>query len=215
MRFFCYISCFLFFQSCYFLGPSPKNRLRKLESFKPLDVVIVPGLPLYEGKCDTLLKTRLLWSEFLYKRGYVKNIIYSGNAVYSPWVESTSMALFANQLGIPDQNIFTDTIAEHSTENLYYGYQLAKQNGFKTIAVATDPFQCALLYGYAKKNFKEDIYFIPVVYDSISERMGLTLEMDTTLTKKSNFVSIEKQGYRKRLRGTRGKNIFRSHTHSE
>jgi hypothetical protein len=215
MRLFCYITCLLLFQACYFLGPSPKNRLRKIGSLKPLDVAIVPGLPLYEGRCDTLLKTRLLWSEFLYKKGYVKNIIYSGNAVYSPWVEGTSMALIANSLGIPGEHICIDTVAEHSVENLFYGYRLAKKNGFKTMAVATDPVQCALLHRFAKKNFKENIYFIPVVYDSISDRMALTLEIDTTLTKKGNFVSIEKQGYKKRWRGTRGKNIPQSSTHTQ
>ena len=198
----------LIFSSCFFFGPSPKNRLRKLETTAPIDVVIVPGLPLYHGKLDTLLKSRILWSEYLYRKGFVTNILYSGNAVYSPWLEGPSMALFAEQLGIPKEHIVIDTLAEHSTENLYYSYHQAKKLGYKTIAVATDPFQCAMLHKFAKNNFKEKIYFIPIVYDSIRTKMNLYLEIDTNLTKKINFIHLaERENYKQRLRGTRGKKI--------
>jgi len=146
--------------------------LHTAEAIKPIDIAIVPGLPLYHGKLDTLLKSRLLWSQYLFKKGIVSNVLYSGNAVYTPWIEGPSMALFAYQLGIEDKHILIDTIAEHSTENLFYGYQQAKKMGYKTIAIATDPFQCAMLHKYAKKNFKETIYFIPIIYDSIKPKWG-------------------------------------------
>ncbi len=198
----------LLLQACFFLGPSPKKRLHQLQQRKPIDVAIIPGLPLYQGKWDTLLKARLLWSEFLIKKGYVKNVLYSGNAVYSPWLEGPSMALYAKQLGIAEEQILIDTLAEHSTENLFYGYLLAKQKGYKTIAVATDPFQCAMLHKFAKKNFKEEVYFIPIVYDSIRHNTGRDISIDTNLTKKVNFIPLsEKQTYKDRLKGTRGKHI--------
>lgn len=198
----------LFLSSCFFLGPSPKKRLQKADALKPIDVAIVPGLPLYQGQWDTLLKTRMLWSEFLIKKGYVKNVIYSGNAVYTPWVEGPSMALIAQQLGIDSSQIFIDTIAEHSTENLHYSYLMAKAKGFKSIAVATDPFQCAMLYRFAKKKFEEEICFLPVIYDSIRARTGVEVRIDTMLTKKKNFRSLEeRQGYKDRMKGTRGKGI--------
>ncbi len=118
------------------------------------------------------------------------------------------MAILGKQLGINSEHILIDTIAEHSTENLYYGYQLAKKMGYKSIAVATDPFQCMMLKKYARKHFKEKIHFMPIIYDSIKNKMNLPLEMDTTLTKKKNFVPInQRQNYRERLKGTRGKHI--------
>ena len=152
---FCFFT--LLFPSCFFLGPTPRKLLHNAELAKPIDIAIVPGLPLYNGKIDTLLKSRLLWSHYLFKKGIVSNVLYSGNAVYTPWVEGPTMALFANQLGIENKNILIDTIAEHSTENLFYGYHQAKKMGYKTIAIATDPFQCAMLHKYAKKNFNETI----------------------------------------------------------
>lgn len=194
--------------SCFFLGPTPRKLLHKAELVKPIDIVIVPGLPLYHGKLDTLLKSRLLWSHYLLKKGIVSNVLYSGNAVYTQWVEGSSMALFANQLGIENNNILIDTIAEHSTENLFYGYHLAKKMGCNTIAIATDPFQCAMLHKYAKKNFKETIYFIPIIYDSIRQFMDKELLIDTTITIKKNFIPIEnRMDYKERVKGTRGLNI--------
>ena len=155
-----------------------------------------------------MLKTRILWSQYLFTHGWTKNVLYSGNAVYTPWVEGSSMALFANQLGIDNAHILIDTIAQHSTENLYYGYQLAKQKGFKTIAVATDPFQCKMLMKYARKNFTEPVYFLPIIYDSIKSAMKIDLVIDTSLTRKKNFVPIEQvQSYQERMNGTRGKHI--------
>lgn len=202
------IGCLIGLSSCFFLGPSPKKRLQKIADIKPVDVVIVPGLPLYQGQWDTLLKTRMLWSEFLIKRGYAKHVIYSGNAVYTPWMEGPSMALIAQKLGIDSTQILVDTMAEHSTENLHYSYLMAKAKGLKSIAVATDPFQCAMLHKFAKKNFEEEIYFLPVIYDSIKARTGVEVYIDTTLTRKRNFRSLEeRQGYKDRMKGTRGKQI--------
>lgn len=202
------IGCLIGLSSCFFLGPSPKKRLQKIAEIKPVDVVIVPGLPLYQGQWDTLLKTRMLWSEFLIKKGYARYVLYSGNAVYTPWMEGPSMALIAQKLGIDSTQILVDTMAEHSTENLHYSYLIAKAKGFKRIAVATDPFQCAMLHKFAKKNFEEEIYFLPVIYDSIKVRTGVEVYIDTTLTKKKNFRSLEeRQGYKDRLKGTRGKQI--------
>lgn len=202
------IGCLIGLSSCFFFGPSPKKRLQKIADIKPVDVVIVPGLPLYQGQWDTLLKTRMLWSEFLIRKGYARHVLYSGNAVYTPWMEGPSMALIARQLGIDSAQILVDTIAEHSTENLHYSYLMAKAKGFNSIAVATDPFQCAMLHKFAKKNFEEEIYFLPVIYDSIKARTGIEVRIDTTLTKKRNFRSLEeRQGYKDRMKGTRGKQI--------
>jgi hypothetical protein len=199
----------LLVQACYLLGPSPRKRLTNAKKLPAFDVAIVPGLPLKGNQWDTLLKTRMLWSAYLYKKGYVKNIIYSGNAVYTKWVEGKVMAHFAQALGVPKENIFIDTLAEHSTENLYYGYNLAKEKGFKTIALATDPFQCAMLDKFSRKNFDEKIYFFPGVFDSIQrEYSEIQMEFDTTKFVASGFIPIdERQNYGDRLKGTRGKNI--------
>jgi hypothetical protein len=198
----------LLVQSCFFMGPSPQKRLNSTSSVRPVDAAIIPGLPLVKGQWDTLLKTRILWSVFLYKNGYVKNLIFSGNSVYTKWTEGKAMAQYAIQLGVRPENIYIDTLAEHSTENLFQGYQLAKKQGFKTIALASDPFQCAMLYHFSKKTFEEAIYFLPVISDSISAWYRLNPFIDSNSCVNTNFVPLAKrQSYRQRLKGTEGKNI--------
>ncbi len=195
-------------QSCYLFGPSPKKRLKTVSKIKPVDVVIVPGLPLYKGTWDTLLKTRILWSVYLYKHGFTKKVLYSGNAVYTKWMEGKAMADYATKLGVKREDILIDTIAEHSTENLYYGYNMAKAKGMQSFAVASDPFQCAMLNRFAKKKIKDKIYLLPVVFDSIVANFNVNPDIDTSLNISKNFVPIEqKQNYKSRMNGTRGKNI--------
>jgi uncharacterized SAM-binding protein YcdF (DUF218 family) len=195
-------------QSCYFLGPSPRKRLRLATQEKPLDVAIVPGLPLYNGQWDTLLKTRILWSVYLYKKGYVKKVLYSGNAVYTKWIEGLSMAEYAQKLGVKKEDIIIDTIAEHSKENLYYGNEIAKRCGLSSVAVASDPVQCAMLYKFARKRLDNKVYFLPVIFDSIRSDFSVNVPIDTNLNRKHNFIPIElRETPAERLKGTRGKKI--------
>ena len=79
------------------------------------------------------MKDRVLWSVYLYKKGIAANVIYSGNAVYSPYIEGRIMAMYAIASGIPAQNVFSETKAEHSTENLVYSYRMAEKMGFKRL----------------------------------------------------------------------------------
>ena len=196
------------FSSCFFIGPSHLTRLKQAKREGPVDVAIIPGFPFKNGQWDTLVKSRILWSLYLYKKGIVKNIIYSGNAVYTPYVEGKSMALYAYALGIDPAHVYVDSLAEHSTENLYYGYKLAKQLGFKKIAVATDPFQCYMLYKFSKKHFNTQFFFLPIIYDSIVSYTGLNPEVDTKPTFISNFTPIDsRMNYTDRLKGTMGKDI--------
>src|ERR1700751_3639559 len=76
--------------SCMFMGGKPYAKAYKK---KPYDAVIVTGIP-YDsanGKWDYLMKIRVYWSWLLYKNGIAKNIIYSGSAVYTPYMESRIM----------------------------------------------------------------------------------------------------------------------------
>jgi hypothetical protein len=202
------ITCLLLLSSCYFLGPSPAKRYRKSVALRPFDAVIVPGLPFNDGKWDTLVKTRIMWAVYLYQKGITKNIIFSGNAVYTPYMEGKAMAIYARALGVDAAHIFTDTLAEHSTENVYYSYEIAKANGFKNVALATDPFQSYMLHKYSRKHFKNTIYLLPVVYDSIETMMRNEPIADTRPAFVENFTSIkDKQTTSQRLRASKGKRL--------
>jgi uncharacterized SAM-binding protein YcdF (DUF218 family) len=196
--------------SCVFFGPSGKKLYTKAVSKKPYDVIIVPGAPYdsLKGNWSMPMKARIYWSKHLFETGIAKNIIFSGSAVYTPYVESKVMALYAAALGIPPQNIFVETKAEHSTENIYYSYQMARKLGFEKIAIATDPLQARLLRSYPRRiKIKAD--FIPMVIDSLKTMDKKDfIKIDTESAKVKDFVSIvDRENRFKRFWGTLGKNI--------
>jgi hypothetical protein len=146
----------------------------------------------------------------LYDQGIAKNVMYTGSAVYSPYCEAEIMALYGAELGIPNEHIFTETKAEHSTENVYYSYKKAKKLGFNKIALATDPFQAKMLRSFIEKKMEANIALIPIVFDTLNamtpSMYDPKIEYEKALVE--NFVSItEREGFWKRLKGTRGLNM--------
>ena len=186
----------------------PAKRFAAAAGFRPFDAIIVPGVPFNNGRWDSIMKFRVLWSYVLYKDGYTKNVIYSGSSVYSPYYEGIIMGLYAEKLGIPREHIFYETQARHSTENVYYSYLLAQKQGFKSIALATDPFQSAMLKGFTRKRFESPIYLLPFLTDTIAQYRQLNPSIDPTPAKAGNFTSItEKESFWQRLKGTMGRDI--------
>ncbi len=178
---------------------------------KQFDAVIVPGIPFNGKQWDMIMKGRIYWAKFLFDKGIAKNIIFSGAAVHSQWVESRIMALYAEAIGIPPSHILTEEKAEHSTENVFFSYQLAHHMGFSTIALASDPFQSKLLRKYVRKYVSGKIISLPIVYD-ILRKMDNQMtdpEIDATKALKDDFIPLkEREAFSQRFKGTRGKNIM-------
>lgn len=198
----------LFISSCsLFVPKASKLYKRSLKKHPQYDAIIVPGFPFTEPEWEMQSLLRIIWSVHLYKRGIAKNIIYSGAAVYTPYVESQIMKRYAVALGVPEEHVFTEEKAEHSTENAWYSYLLAKKKGFKTIALASDPFQSRLLYRFVRKRTK-GVEFLPAVLDTVRTLSHATPPIEYKPLKVKDFVPItEKQSKWRRWRGTQGKNI--------
>lgn len=196
------------FSSCTLFSPSAGKLYKKaLAKHNQYDAVIVPGVPFNEPKWDNVMMMRVTWAVHLYKKGLTKNIIMSGSSVYSPYVEGAIMKRYAVALGVPEENVIIEGRAEHSTENVWYGFHLAKAKGFDAIALATDPFQTKMVYRFGKKRTK-GISFLPVIFDTLKDLPHDTPEISYTDLKIENFIPItERESWRKRFRGTRGKNI--------
>ncbi|MCX6285147.1 MAG: YdcF family protein [Bacteroidetes bacterium] len=195
-------ACFLLFISC----ASPVKSYHKAMAAAPFDVIIVPGIP-YQDRdwTSNIMKDRVAWSVYLYKKGIAVNVIYSGNAVYSPYIEGRIMAMYAIASGIPGQHVFSETKAEHSTENLIYSYRMATKMGFEKIAVATDPNQSTGLKTYAW-DYGIPVVFIPILYDSLrSFPIDYTIKIDPSAAFISDFVPLpQRENIIKRVMGTLG-----------
>jgi len=177
----------------------------------PYDALIVPGIPFENTTWNYIMKSRVLWSVHLYHQGYAKNIIYSGSAVYSPYIEAKIMALYAEKMGVPPEHIFVESTAEHSTENVYYSCLLAKKKGFKKVAVATDRFQSRTLADFLPKVRRKthlEIKSLPIQDQWLSKMQNDDPEIDYNLAKVDSFVSIvDRESKFKRFWGTMGMNI--------
>jgi len=192
---------------CFIFSPSAEKTNRKYLPNAPYDAIIVPGVP-YDGKhWSEAMRNRVQWSNYLYKKGITKNIIYSGSAVYTEYEESKIMALYGEALGIPKEHIFLDSRAEHSTENVYYSYRVAKKEGFRKIALATDPFQLNGMRKFIKK-FELPVDLLPIIKDSLLKQDLTEPTINPNSAKRSGFASIVvRQSKWQRLRGTFGQYI--------
>ena len=198
----------LFFSNCSLFVPGAKklNR-RSLKKHSQYDVVIVPGVPFTESEWSGPMMFRMIWAVHLYKKGYAKNLMMSGGAVYTPYVEAEIMKQYAIAMGVPAEHIIVESKAEHSTENVWYGYLLAKKLRFKTIALASDPFQSRLLYRFIRKRTK-GVELLPALTDSTRMYDHASPKIDYRHLKVENFIPItERESKWKRWRGTQGKNI--------
>lgn len=194
-----------FFVACTFSKKSSNKLLIKAQQKGPFDVVVVPGIQFKDGKWDRTMKGRIYWAKYLYDKGIAKNIMFSGGAVYTPYYEAEIMAMYAEAIGVAREHIYTETLAEHSTENIYYSYKKSRQAGFKMIALASDPFQSKLLRSYTRKRVSRDIVIIPMVIDTLNvlEKTMIDPDIDFKKAYKENFVSIVKRdSFWKRMRGT-------------
>jgi hypothetical protein len=181
-----------------------KKSFARAQKEKPYDVVIVPGVP-YEGdKTTSVMKMRLFWSKLLYDSGITRNIIFSGSSVYSPYVEGVVMKIMCDSLGVPTDHSFSETRAEHSTENAYYSWKMAREMGFTKIALATDPFQAGMLRSFIRK-YCPGMRSVPIIFNTMNIDEKKLPKINAAPAYVEHFVPITtRESFWKRMRGTMG-----------
>jgi len=175
------------------------------------DVLIVPGIPFNGKKGDFIMKGRIYWAKYLFDEGIVKNIMFSGAAVHTPWHEGKTMALYAEAIGVPGGNILTEDKAEHSTENVYFSYKKCIESGYSKIAFGSDPVQTKVLRKFIIKKVSPEIALIPIVYDLIGliENQMKDPVIDHSKTFVKDFIPLRKrEKFHQRFNGTLGGNII-------
>ena len=187
----------------------PKKLFSKVvQEQQSYDVAIVPGYP-YDGQnWDKLIRSRIIWAYSLYERGIIRNVIFSGAAVHTPYVEAEYMRRYAVALGIPEEHTFVESQARHSTENIFYAYEMARSLGFKSIALVTDPLQSFLTNSFTFRRFRSPIQHLPFVMDTIRNYEHLNPQIDAEDLKIQDFIPLhEKESRWRSIRGTMGREI--------
>jgi uncharacterized SAM-binding protein YcdF (DUF218 family) len=159
----------------------------------PYDVIIVPGIGFDTATQQTNgFNTRIVWAKTLYNRGVARNIIFSGAACSSPYIEAKVMKMIAEKIGVPAQNVFCETQAQHGKENVYYSLLMAHKLGFKKIALATDAYQALYLKGFVEKNWP-DMGILPVAIDSLKYFSPAVPPVDVSSAMVKDFIPLNKR----------------------
>ncbi len=202
-----FLSCALCFLCSYDIPKPAEQDIEKLKKSGPYDVIIVPGVPYHDPTLEIIMKARILWAKYLFDQDIAKNIIFSGAAVYNPYIEGQIMRIYADSLKIPSDHTFSETKAEHSTENIYYSLLMAKKMGFKKIAVATDQYQAILINRFIRQNCPE-VKVITIEYSKINLLFAPWPDIDPSTAYVDTFVSlVDRESRVKRFKGTLGNNI--------
>lgn len=204
----CLAAFSLLLSSCMLFQPSASKLTRRaLAKHASYDAVIVPGVPFIAPRWDMTMQMRVLWAVHLYQRGYAKKLIMSGSSVYSPYVEAQIMKLYAVSLGVPADDVILEGRAQHSTENLWYGYKLARSLGYQSVALSTDPFQTRMVYRFGKRRLK-DLQYLPVIFDTLRtiQRADPVISYETLRVDSFRPIT-ETQSFWYRFRGTMGRHI--------
>jgi uncharacterized SAM-binding protein YcdF (DUF218 family) len=202
-----FILSLVILSSCAFSKKKSQAYFEAAKAKAPYDAIIVPGVPFEGESWSATMNMRVSWALYLYERGITKNVIFSGGAVYTKYSEAKIMREYGRALGIPEEHMFIDTLAEHSSENVYYSYLIAKENGFKKVAFATDPFQAKQLKGMLHK-LELPIDLLPIVIDTL---MNIDLpepDINPEIAIEDPFVPItERESFFTRFKGTMGRHI--------
>jgi len=179
--------------SCGIINRAATNSRSSNLLLAPYDVIIVPGVPYDSNGVSQIYKARMLWAKWLFDRRVAKNIIFSGSAVHTPYIEGKAMKIMADSMGIPPEHTFVESRAEHSTENIDFGIQVARQYGFKKIAVATDPFQSRFIRRFMEA-CKMNIALIPFPLQMMPLYYKRKLpKINAQQAYVKNFVPLEKR----------------------
>jgi uncharacterized SAM-binding protein YcdF (DUF218 family) len=187
-----------------FSNQTTNAKENKLEVY---DAIIVPGYPFKpNGKMNAIYQMRLHWAYQLYSTGVAKNIIVSGSAVHSPYVESKIFALYLEEMGVNSDHLIIEDQAEHSLENVFYSLELARERGFEKVAVATDLFHTGMIQVFGKKHNLE-VDYLPANIGFIITKKWNSFKgaIDYCQAYVAHFVPLkERETKKERMNGTRG-----------
>ena len=127
-----------------YLPPNPYGALQPAGNCAvPHDAIILLGCPNNsDGTASLCQIARADIAVALQAAGYANNFIVSGAATHNQYVEADELASLLIARGVSDSNIYRDTRAMHTDENIYYSDKIMEAQGWSSaIVVSEDPGQ--------------------------------------------------------------------------
>ncbi len=112
--------------------------INKKTEFPKCDAVVVLGASVYKnGSPSPILKERLLHAYELYKDGYAKKIIVSGDHGTEDYNEVNTMKNYLIEKGVKDEDIFMDHAGFDTYDSMYRAKEIFKVN---SLIISTQSF---------------------------------------------------------------------------
>lgn len=112
----------------------------KINEWVKTDVAVVLGAAVWEGEPSPVLRERVNHSIWLYEKGYVDKIIFTGGkGEGDQFTESEAAREYAIEHHIPPEDIYIETKSTITEENLKYAFDIGTQEHFETYAIVSDP----------------------------------------------------------------------------
>jgi uncharacterized SAM-binding protein YcdF (DUF218 family) len=104
------------------------------------DAAIVLGAATWGDEPSPVFRERIRHAIWLYERGYVKRIIFTG-APDSPKEppESVVARRYALSRGVPAGDILIEVSSRTTAENLFHAREVGRRNGLGTYLIVSDP----------------------------------------------------------------------------
>ena len=123
------------------------------------DVAIVLGAAINNGTPSPVFRERINHSIYLYKKGVVKKLIYTGGKGKGQvQTESEVAKSYAIHKGVKKEDILIEEKSKNTVENLSEAKKIMDSNKLKNALLISDPFHMKRGVMYAENN---DIHYKP------------------------------------------------------
>lgn len=104
------------------------------------DAAIVLGAAVWGDKPSPVFEERINHGIWLYKNGFVDNLIFTGGKGENASLSESSIAkVYAMENSIPGEDIFIEEQSTITQENIQFAAEIAKENNFSSVIVVSDP----------------------------------------------------------------------------
>lgn len=107
------------------------------------DAILILGCPSNtDGTASECQQARVDIALALREEGLGRRFVTTGGAVANDYVEADALKQLLVDAGVDEADVYTDPLAEHTDENLYYGSVILAEHGWNdAIVVSEDPGQ--------------------------------------------------------------------------
>lgn len=106
----------------------------------PADTAIVLGAGLSRSGVSPVFRERINHGVWLYQQGYVHKLLLTGGyGEGSTYSDAHVAAEYAEQQGVPAEDILCEEHSKITEENLRYSAEIMEQEGLKTAILVSDP----------------------------------------------------------------------------